>query len=95
MIESVPISPQLVPRLAKGFRLVHDHVRARWVIQAPERLFVLDATASAILQRCDGVTDLGCITDALASLYDAPRDVIWSDVAALIDDFRHKGVMLI
>ena len=51
MTDRVVIAETTVPRLVRGTRLQHDKVRDRWIVQAPERLFVLDAIALEIVQR--------------------------------------------
>jgi len=82
-----------VPRLARGARLQFDKHREQWIVQAPERLFVLDPIALEIVQRCDGVASVGAIVDGLAAKFDAPRDIILRDVNTMLQDFADKGVM--
>ena len=43
-----------VPRLAAHVRLRFDKQREQWVLLAPERIFVLDEIALAIVERCQG-----------------------------------------
>jgi pyrroloquinoline quinone biosynthesis protein D len=88
------IALEAVPRLKPHMRLRIDQARGSWTIQAPERSFLLDETAHAIVSRCDGATSLREITDALCAAYpDAPRDVIETDVVNLVRDLLEKGVM--
>ena len=54
MSAPVVIGDSSAPRLARGMRLQFDKQRDQWIIQAPERVFVLDAIAREILQRCTG-----------------------------------------
>jgi pyrroloquinoline quinone biosynthesis protein D len=91
--ERAPIGEASVPRLAQGARLQFDKHRDRWMVQAPERLFVLDAIALEIVRRCDGAVSVGAIVDDLAGKFNAPREVILRDVNALLQDFADKGVM--
>ena len=93
MKERTVIAEMSVPRLASHARLQHDKHRDQWVVQAPERLLVLDAVAHEILRRCDGAATVAAIVDDLAKAYAAPRDVIARDVCALLQDFADKGVM--
>jgi pyrroloquinoline quinone biosynthesis protein D len=93
MSERVLVGEASILRLARGARLQFDGHRDRWIVQAPERLFVLDAIALEILQRCDGVASVTNIVDDLAGKYNAPREVILRDVNALLQDFADKGVM--
>ncbi|HEY3779251.1 MAG TPA: pyrroloquinoline quinone biosynthesis peptide chaperone PqqD [Rhizomicrobium sp.] len=82
------------PRLAPHRRLHFDKARAGWTIQAPERVFLLDEPGHAIVSRCTGENTLADIVDQLCAAYpDAPRDAIFTDVAALVRDFAQKGVM--
>jgi pyrroloquinoline quinone biosynthesis protein D len=87
------IAETSVPRLPRGTRLKHDETRGQWVILAPERLFVLDETAHAIMSAVDGTASVGAIVDELAARFEAPREVILSDVIALLQDFADKGVI--
>lgn len=83
-----------VPRLAAHMRLRQDKARGRWTIQAPERSFVLDDIAHAIVTRCDGVASMAAIVaDLCAAFPGAPPDAVERDVTALIQDLADKGVM--
>jgi len=93
MTARVVIDESSVPRLPRGTRLKHDETRWQWVILAPERLFVLDETAYAIMSAVDGAASVGTIVDDLAARFNAPREVILKDVIALLQDFADKGVV--
>jgi pyrroloquinoline quinone biosynthesis protein D len=82
-----------VPTFNRGFRLRHDPVRGAWVVLAPERLFLLDDPAAEVMQLVDGTSSLGAIVDSLAARFDAPRDVIASDVEAMLRDLADKGAI--
>jgi pyrroloquinoline quinone biosynthesis protein D len=84
----------MTPRFAPGARLHHDRARDRWVVMAPERMFVPDETALEVLRLIDGTLDLDGIIDALAKKFDAPRDVIAVDVRAMAEDLQARGVLL-
>ncbi len=81
------------PRLPKGVRLKHDAARGQWVILAPERMFVLDDTALAIMEAVDGAAAVAAIVDGLAARFQAPREAILADVVKLLQDFADKGVV--
>ena len=82
------------PRLAPHRRLQFDKARGSWTVQAPERAFLLDETAHAIVSRCDGEASIEAIIDDLCRAYDgAPRDAVADDVRKLVQDFLDKGVM--
>jgi len=82
-----------VPRLAAHVRLRFDKQREQWVLLAPERIFVLDDIALAIVERCQGSATLGEIVDDLARTFEAPRDRVLADAGGLLQGFLDKGVM--
>ena len=87
------ISDESRPRLAAHRRLKFDEARKSWTIQAPERVFLLDEIAYAIVSRCDGGKTLAGIVDELCSAFETTRDVVAPDVQRLVRDFPDKGVM--
>jgi len=94
MTERTIIDIASIPRLAPHMRLRHDKARAQWTIQAPERSFVLDPVAHAIVSRCNGAARLDAVVaDLCAAFPDAPHDVIEKDVIALVQNFVDKSVM--
>ena len=78
------------PALADFVRLQRDEVRQRWVLQAPERVLVLDDSGKAIVECFDGETSVDQIVDALVAEYQAPRDVIDHDVRAVVGLLEEK-----
>ncbi len=74
-------------------KLRFDKRRDRWVVLAPERLFVPDEIALEILRRCDGVATVTAIVDDLARMSGAPRAEIMGDVSALLQELTDKGVL--
>ena len=88
-------SPEGRPKLESFVRLQYDGARERWVIQAPERVLELNETSKEIVVLCSGERSVGEIVNRLAAVYDAPRDVIAQDVAAVLQDLRDKGVLAI
>ena len=84
-----------VPRLAPHARLRRDATRGVWTVQAPERTFMLDDTAHAILAHCDGANTLERIVDRLCDAFPgAPRATIAADVEAMLQDLADKGVIV-
>ena len=81
------------PHLASFVRMRFDEVRDRWVLQAPERVLVLDETAKEILDLCDGETTSAAIVSKLASEYDAPAEVIEHDVLAVLELLDEKKLI--
>lgn len=84
----------MTPRFPPGVRLHHDKARDRWVVMAPERMFVPDETALEVLRLVDGARDIEAIVDALAAAFDAPRDKIAGDVRAMVEDLVARGALV-
>jgi pyrroloquinoline quinone biosynthesis protein D len=82
-----------MPRFLPHMKLKFDEKRQRWIILAPERLFLPDDIALEILRRCDGTATISAIVEDLARKFNAPSDVILTDVRKLVQDFRDKGVL--
>ena len=93
MIARTQIVEASVPRLAPHVRLRFDQPRDQWVLLAPERLFVLDPIALAVIERCKGERTVAAIVDDLAATYDAPRAQVLQDVQALLQGLADKGVV--
>lgn len=83
----------VAPRLAPHVRLAYDSTRGRWMLQAPERLLLLDDVAVEIVRRCDGSAAPEEIAAALAREFDAPAGEIACDVAELITDLQARGYL--
>jgi pyrroloquinoline quinone biosynthesis protein D len=83
----------IVPACAPGVRMREDKVRGGWVVLAPERLFMPDEHAVEVLKLVDGTRTIGGIIDELAARYDAARDLIATDVLAMLHDFNGKGAI--
>lgn len=82
-----------VPAFGAGIRFRFDEVRQAWVVLAPERLFLPDEQAVEVLKLVDGRRSLGAIVEALAARYQAPRELIAADVAAMLSELAGKGVI--
>ncbi len=85
--------PDTVPRLATGMKFRHDAVRDAWVVLGPERLFLPDEHAVAVLRLVDGQRSVGAIVEALAAQYAAPAEVIASDVWEMLSDLSGRGAI--
>jgi pyrroloquinoline quinone biosynthesis protein D len=94
MTDRALVALESVPRLAPHMKLRFDKARDSWTIQAPERSFMLDPIAHAVVSRCDGVGTVGGVVEDLCRNYpDAPPDVIEADVVKMIQDLADKGVL--
>lgn len=84
-----------VPKLAPGVRLTFDRRRDCWLLQAPERVVLLDEIGAAILQKIDGTTPIAGIIAALARDYEAGEDEIAGDIAELLADLTGRGLLVV
>ena len=84
-----------IPRLARGVKLREDSARGRWVVLAPERMFVPDEIALEVLRMVDGARSVDAIVDDLAARFAAPRADIFDDVAELLRDLAERGAVVL
>jgi pyrroloquinoline quinone biosynthesis protein D len=87
------VSGASVPRFAAHVTFRFDAARDKWIVLAPERLFMPDEQAVAILKLADGSRSVDAIVDALAAVYSADRGEIAGDVIDIFQDMADKGVM--
>jgi pyrroloquinoline quinone biosynthesis protein D len=87
------ISAASQPALSRSFKLRHDAVRDRWVIQGPERVFSPDAIAVEVLKLCDGNRSVAGVAESLSERYNAPKEQILADVVSLLQDLADKGAV--
>ena len=73
--------PDAVPRLRRGVKTAYDETRAGHVVLFPEGVLVLNETAAAVVERCDGRTSVAGIARLLAEEFDG---VEADDVAELV-----------
>lgn len=79
------------PALASGVRLHRDQVRDRDVLLYPEGALVLNETAAAVLELCDGTRTIEQIANELSPRYGGAD--IRDDVAELIDGVAAQGLL--
>jgi len=82
-----------VPAFPRHVKFHFNKQREQWVILAPERLLVPDETSIEILKMCDGKTSVDGIVGRLVEKYNAPHDVILSDVIRMLQDLADKGFL--
>ena len=80
-------------QFAPHARFRFDEVRQAWVVLAPERLLLPDEQAVEILRLVDGERTVDAVIDELARRYEAPREVIASDVIKMLQDLVDKRVL--
>jgi pyrroloquinoline quinone biosynthesis protein E len=84
------ISAEDRPALRRGVRLVHDPVRGRDALLYPEGVLLLNDTAAAVVEYCDGERTLGTVVAMLGHRY---ADVPAGDVVALLEDLVHRRLV--
>ena len=87
------MTPDNIPAFARGVKFRFDETRQAWIVLSPEKLFLPDEHAVAVLGLVDGARSVGDIVSALALQYDAPRAAIATDVEAMLDGLMVKGVI--
>ena len=87
------VAAQTVPRIPRHIKLRHDPGRDRWIILAPERIFDPDEISVEVLKLCDGKRSVDDIAGELSSSYQAPKDVILSDIIEMLQDLADKGLV--
>ncbi len=87
------IDKNAVLRLKPHVRLQFNEARRQWIVQAPERVLMPDEIAVSVLKLCDGKTTVESIAATLAGEYQAPRDMVESDVLEMLRDLAEKGIV--
>jgi pyrroloquinoline quinone biosynthesis protein D len=80
------------PRLATGARLRYDEVREEHLLLVPEGAVMLNATAAAVLELCDGERSVDDIVGVLSSRYGGAD--VGDDVRGLVEAMAEKGVLV-
>ena len=91
--DRIVVSASTVLQLAPHVVFRFDDTRQRWVMMAPERLMLPDEQAVEILKLVDGKTGVSAIVDSLAARYQAPRELIATDVTTMLQDLADKGCL--
>ena len=76
------------PQLRRGVRLTFDKVRDTHVLLFPEGVLVPNATAAAVLELCDGASDVDQIAARLGTRFRGVRAEDVTDVLARFEDRR-------
>ena len=85
------ISEKSQPKLAPGVKLKFDDTRKSWLLNAPERVFLIDEIAHAIVSRFGSGQPVSAICDELAKKYEAPREEVARDVLEMLNELAVKG----
>ncbi|MPZ83865.1 MAG: pyrroloquinoline quinone biosynthesis peptide chaperone PqqD [Actinophytocola sp.] len=76
------------PRLRRGVRLTFDKTRDTHVLLFPEGVLVPNATAAAVLELCDGSSDVTEIAAKLGTRFSGVRPEDVTNVLARLEDRR-------
>ena len=88
-----PLDPAACPALARGVKMRFDGTRGQWMLNAPERVLVLDEIAKDILSRCDGKTRVSDLCWQLAVEFAEPLETVETDVMEMLQDLVHRGFL--
>ena len=91
MTDILKIKDAIIPKFPKNVRFKYNKARKEWVILAPERLVNLDQIAVEILHLVDGERSVKNIASELSKKFNAPNDIILSDVKEMLQDLSDKG----
>lgn len=83
----------LHPRLAKHVRRQVDRATGNPILLHPEGATELSETADAIVTACDGSRVIDDVVAHLAEEYDAPDDVLRSDVVNCLRELAAAGFL--
>lgn len=78
------------PFLPRGVRIQKDRIRGGMVLLAPEKAIALDTTGEAILSRVNGINSFDEIVTDLAKMFNAPKEVIETDVQNFLIGLRAR-----
>jgi len=81
------------PKLARRARLRFDEIEKKHMLLYPERGLVLNESAAAIVELCDGTRSEVEIVEALAAKTDTPRERVAADVRELVARLSDKGLV--
>jgi len=85
--QRVVIGEEARPALPRYVRLHFDAVRDRHVVLSPEKVLWPDEISLDILKLCDGRRAISEIARLLAQEYNAPHDVILTDVMEFVQEW--------
>lgn len=85
------IENHVCPRLVRGVRLQWDDVRQRHMLLFPEGALLLNSTAAAVIELCDGKRTLGAIAAELQEIYQGGN--VANDVRHLLSRLAEKGLL--
>lgn len=89
-----PDAPDLCPRPASGVTLVSGRHRVRLVDPEGRTLHVLNGTALALWELCDGETTVGEMVVAACTLFDTDEASVQRDIQRTLDQFTAAHLLV-
>ena len=80
------------PHLNKGVRLQWDELRQQHLLLMPEGALILNPTAAAVLELCDGKRTVGAIAAQLKTQYRG--ETVEDDVRRLLTRMSARGLLV-
>jgi pyrroloquinoline quinone biosynthesis protein D len=81
------------PVLAQRARVRYDRLSGRHILLAPERGFLLNASAAAILLLCNGQRSVRQIAQGLAPPQQQAQ--VLADIVALVEQLASRGLLVV
>ena len=81
-----------LPRRRTDVQLL-DETDHSVLIDPDAKRYVLNPTARAIWEMCDGTTTVDELADAICEVFDVDRQQATSDVAATVEQLTHAGLL--
>ena len=82
-----------LPMRRMDVRLIDDDTRSVLIDDQEGGTHVLNPTARAIWELCDGTTTLDELVDAICKVFSVPHGVALRDVAAVLAQFEGAGLV--
>lgn len=83
------------PALAARVRLQVDTISGDPVLLYPEGVLVLNDTAYAVVQKCNGANAVSAIVDSLNQEYEIDRADLERDVCACVNDLLARNLLVL
>lgn len=80
------------PRFVRGVRLQWDDIRKRHMLLFPEGALVLNPTAAAVLELCDGKRTVSAIVTELEERYQGGS--VGNDLRHLLSRIAERGLLV-
>jgi len=82
------------PALAPRVRLQTDPVTGEPVLLYPEGILILNPTAQAIVERCDGARTVGQLVAGLQQEYEADEETLRRDLLDTLGDLKQRQLIV-